>query len=769
MDYHNQEISYSDLKKNFTLLRGEYRPVPFWHLDGDIADEDEISILLSAYKRCGYGGVALLPVRETTPKFGTSEYEAAYGKILEKAQKNEMSVIYYDDQDFPSGWAAGELAREHPEALARQLCRKTLDCVSGTRSKFRAVTGVTTMSIVAVEEDSRQVVDLRDYLEETEDGKLLCLWDVPEGNWQIQQYYCVVEKDEQFVNYLSYDASMTFVNLTYKRFTDRFAEFIGDTVKLTFYDDIQFRTTNRRMWDEHFNTFFKERYGYDPAPYYPALYEEIGPDTDHFRAQLIHCRAQMLAEGFFRAVSDFTGAHGLLCTGHVAEPKTAGASWLFGDAMLIHQNAGAVGLDLVHRYMYGFNGLKIASSAANNYDRRLVCCEIYGNYDRLNENLLYREAMNAFVRGANYLIPHTLWLSGQPRIPHEVSHRNPAFMDVIREVNDYITRCQTLLRGGRHISDIAMLYPIYSLAGQTTLYEAPVRGWEFSRTPGNADYINLINCIMNYCGYDLTVIHPDVLHSRCTAMNGALHLKNETNFEQYKVLIIPGSSMISIHSLRLAKKFFESGGKILVTGHLPFRAYEFNPDEQGQNAYDQEAADIIEELFGVRQEEIDGFRVSYEQTNAAGGRAIYLLPGQAAADGTDSVDSPLIRQALQSFDIPFDVVADDMPRIPDSSIMNLPLPMMNHFHPEDTVGGVFNYLHRRLGGCDIYFFANSTNRNYESTVNLRGRFSQCEEWDPHTGKIRKLTVSHYTMQGEEYTTLQLKLPSSLSTFIIARP
>jgi len=48
---------------------------------------------------------------------------------------------------------------------------------------------------------------------------------------------------------LSYDASMTFVNLTYKRFTDRFAEFIGDTVKLTFYDDIQFRTTNRRMWE----------------------------------------------------------------------------------------------------------------------------------------------------------------------------------------------------------------------------------------------------------------------------------------------------------------------------------------------------------------------------------------------------------------------------------------------------------------------------------------------------------------------------------------
>ena len=225
---------------------------------------------------------------------------------------------------------------------------------------------------------------------------------------------------------------------------------------------------------------------------------------------------------------------------------------------------------------------------------------------------------------------------------------------------------------------------------------------------------------------------------------------------------------IGIHSLRMVKKFYDAGGKVLATGELPFRAYEFNPDDRVLNNYDDEAAEIIEDMFGIRQGEIDEFRISYECTNDAGGQAIYLLSCQAAADGTNSVDSPLIRQALQSFDIPFDVVADDMPRIPDSSIMSLPLPMMTHFHPEDTVGGVFNYLHRKLAGCDVYFFANTTNRVYDSTINLRGHFTQCEEWDPHTGKTHKLTVKHYSMLGEDYSTVSIKLPSSRSTFIIAR-
>ena len=137
---------------------------------------------------------------------------------------------------------------------------------------------------------------------------------------------------------------------------------------MTFYDDLQYNVPNRRMWDRHFNEVFEERYGFDPAPYYPALWENIGVDTEHYKAMFMDCRAHMFAEGFFKAVGDFTRRNGLISTGHVAEPKDASCSWLFGDGFLWRKQGGAVGLDLVHWYMYGFNGLqRFAMSAANDY------------------------------------------------------------------------------------------------------------------------------------------------------------------------------------------------------------------------------------------------------------------------------------------------------------------------------------------------------------------------------------------------------------------
>lgn len=171
--------------------------------------------------------------------------------------------------------------------------------------------GYSLMSIVAVEDDKRTVIDLREYLD---GGKLV--WTVPDGNWTIEEYVCrpADRFGAAFVNFMDYDASMDFVNLTYKRFTDRYQDYIGDVVKMTFYDDLQYNVPNRRMWDRHFNEVFEERYGFDPAPYYPALWENIGVDTEHYKAMFMDCRAHMFAEGFFKAVGDFTRRNGLIST-----------------------------------------------------------------------------------------------------------------------------------------------------------------------------------------------------------------------------------------------------------------------------------------------------------------------------------------------------------------------------------------------------------------------------------------------------------------------
>ena len=760
---------YKELKRDFQLMPMSFRPVPFYHMDGRFAEggklTEDVAKNIALYKKSGYGGLTPLPVSAigghegTLPEFGTEEYYDDYRALLDKARELDMSIVYYDDLDFPTGRAGGEMAKAFPNSCALMLRRFEHECMEGetVKRKLQTGEGYKLMSIVALEVDDLKVIDLREFVS---DGMLV--WNVPDGNWNIEEYICM-PAGNGYANFMSYDASMDYVSLTYKRFADRYTDYIGNVVKMTFYDDLQYNVPNRRMWDYSFNEVFEEKYGFDPAPYYPALWEYIGEDTDHYKALFMDCRAQMFASGFFKAVGDYTKRHGLLSMGHVSEPKDASCSWVYGDGFLWRKYGGAVGLDLVHWYMYGFNGLKIASSAAYNYDLDTVVCEIYGNYGQLDKRILYCEAMNAFSRGVNYMIPHTLWLSGKARIPHEVSHRNPEFKNDLPDLLDYMTRCQALLRGGRHVCDIAMLYPIYSVHSQMYLYEAEAHGFEFSKTPENTDYMTLINSIMAYAGHDLTVLHPEVMTERVTADEGVLYLNNARNFERFRVLIMPGMSMISLENLRLIKKFWDGGGKIVATVELPSKAFEFSPDK----SYDDEVVKIIDEIFGEASGERTVLKDIYENHNANGGAAYFLPSDKTGADGTYHVESRLISELLDDLDVAYDVEIMDMPTLDEQGALSLIYPSyMNSGVAKAIVkGGVFGSLHKRQENCDVYFFSNSTKADYDGEVLLRGNLNP-ELWNPHTGKIKRAENELVNYRGEVYTKVKLKLDSAESVFVV---
>lgn len=751
---------YADLKKCFLNIKNEYRPIPFYHLDGDITDDDLLSNL-SGYKKSGYGGVALLPVKWTTPKYGTEAYYEAYENLLERLKKLNMKAIYYDDQDFPSGWAGGELAEKYPEAVNKMLVMFEYLCSENEIVHRKLEDDGTLMSVVGYEIDYHEVVDLRDNIK---DGYID--WEPPMGNWCVLQFICKTNTDSKYVNYLNYEASQKFINLTYKQFTDRFSDYIGDVVDMTFYDDIQFNAPNRRSWDDTFNEVFIEEFGFDPAPYYPAMYMDIGRNTAHMKALFFNCRSLMLTKGFFKAVSDFTKSHGLIATGHVAEPKTIASSWLHGDSMLYQKQAGATGLDLVHAYLYGTNGIKFASSSAYNFDKELVTCEIFGNYNILNKEIMYKNAMNAFARGVNFMIPHTLWLSGTAKIPHEVSHRNTQFKDILPAFNDFIARSQTLLQGGRHVCDIAILYPIYSLQAQTHLYQSPVKGFEFPAIPSNADFMNLMNLLQNYSCRDFTLLHPETLLERCFSEDGILYLSNDINFEQYRVLIIPGTTMISIKNLRQIEKYFNEGGTIIATTELPSMAFEFNAEEPDEN-YDEEVNKIIENIFGICAENVNKFKDYYYNENEKGGKAYFLLSEQTAVDGTECVDSVEFNKILDGLDIAFDLEITNVPRVMDNGILNLTLPSFMAMTADMNIerSGVFNYIHKKYAGCDIYYFANSTNIDYEGLISFKGKFI-VEEWNPHNGRIKKMQSENLNIKGETYTQIDSVIEATQSMFYI---
>ena len=202
--------------------------------------------------------------------------------------------------------------------------------------------------------------------------------------------------------------------------------------------------------------------------------------------------------------------------------------------------------------------------------------------------------MNCFARGANVLMPNVMQWSADTTFNHDISLRNPDMRDIYPKYTDFIARCQAMLQGGSHVCDIAMLYPIESLHSKVFFYEQTERRFEFAPVLQFADYISNINSVLNYCGRDLTVLHPDVLIEKGRCEDGILHIDHALNPEHFRILILPAMTMTSIAVLRIIRDFFACGGKILATSAVPFKIMEDDPDLQ------KEAADIVEELFGVR-------------------------------------------------------------------------------------------------------------------------------------------------------------------------
>lgn len=735
-----------DLRKGFLVPDISYRPVPFWHLDGNIGNIASVKEQLMGNKQAGYGGVALLPVAETTPAFDSEAYYKAIEGILEELKKHGMSAIYYDDKDFPSGWVGGKLLAQYPDTEGKEL-NKDESSITGPALFEKTInlngsrTGTKPEEIVAA---SAVNADTKGVLNVDQDASVsgsTVSFNVPAGNWKVYIYTCRTYSFHNRLDYLNYDSSKTYVNLTYRNIANRFASYIGSTIKMTFYDDIRFLARNGRSWGYDFNQRFEQEYGIDPRPYYAALETDIGDNTEWFRAAWFGLRAKLLSEGFFKAVGDWAGGEGILATGHVANPAGIDQTNNAGDSMLYQKYVPAPGMDDIHAFLHGFDGFKLTASSAYNWDKDKTVCEIYGNYDGakdITKDVIYKEAINAYMRGINYLIPHGLWFSGVDRIRPELSYKSTKNAYILPDYTTWAARNAYMLQNGRHVADIGLLYPVRSLNAQGTLSYNDSDVWAINPVPKNADYMNVINSIMNDCHKDLTILHPETLNERCSVENNEIRLNNEVNYENYKVFVIPGSSMIELSNLEKIKEFYDNGGKVIATTVLPDKSFEKGRDD--------EVKAIINEMFEA--DVTSGYSV---KENSNGGKA-YFIPqsglGRGIGANTYSVatiNSDTMNTVLNDALSVYDVTIEDRPKL-------------------DTPG-FLNIIHKVKEGVDIYNFGNSSDTNVSTHALIRGKILP-EIWDPMTGGMYVPQYEYINEGNETVTRIKLDLPHITSLYIV---
>ena len=699
----------------------KFRPDPLWFWNNtDITKEGIDAQMPGFLEKCGYGGLAILPFGPNlTPKYLTEEYFERYKYAVEKAAELGLTLSLYDEYGFPSGSGGAINADGVPRFRNRfpNLTMKRLDKIEEeTRGGATYVSPVSKtgqlMAAVAMNADTKERIDLSGNItEET------IVWKVPEGNWKIMQFVCVADDDPN-MDYLSEEAAKAYISMTHEAYYKRMPEYFGKTITSTFFDEPTLYRAQARCWTPTFNETDIKKYGSSPALYYPALWYDIGPETQAARNALFGLRAELYAAAYPKAVSEWSKAHGIVATGHQDNEEIENPVGTSADLMKCFKYQDVPGIDKIGGDRPAEKFYKIVSSAAYNWDHSLVMSETYGAMGNIPWDTLYNVAMDQYSKGINMLIPHAVWFNDRDvTFEPELSHRNRLYNQGLYEFNTFLARLNMLLRNDdRFVTDVAMLYPIETMQGEH-YFDGPLGAYAGGVKIPDMDYVQISQRLTNELGRDFQFLHPEVLQDACRVDKNGLTLANTKQYNTFRTLIVPSSKTISVANLAKILTFFEAGGQVIFTTQLPVKSTEPNADAQ--------VVALMDKLLPEK------LRSSGEpHTNPAGGRVVFL-----AKPGADALRNALARPS-ETFDVEF---------------------------PEGIVP--MRYIHKERAGKDIYYFANLNGKAFDSAVALRGK-KRYELWNPHTGEVTALQPEYAKKGKDRVSLVRLRVEPSQSVFLV---
>lgn len=712
-------------KKEFKQPDSQFSPMPLWHMNGRITEEGIIKQLNDA-KTAGFGGTTVLPMDNMSPVYLTPAYFDRYKLILETSKKLGMDVILYDDVGFPSGTAGGIIEREYPQFLRKSLDKTEID-VSGLPYFKSMVPEGKLMAAVAMDMKTKERIDLKPFILNN-----LLSWKVPKGgDWHVLFFNSKAAnfwKVNMPMDAMDPAAMEQFMKLTYDQYDTRFSSYFTNTIKFTYFDDVGF-LRRERTWINLFNEKFKALNGYEPDLFYPALWYDIGTDTEAARVALFNTRSELLSEGYPKSVNDWVSKRGLKSTGHPPGNYGIQPVDMHGDIFKFIRHISLPLADAIIDYGHGREGFKLVSSAADLYDRPIVNIEVYGAFkeNTVDENILYRTIMELFARGINFVIPHGQW--NEPDkigIPPLISPYSEKLGSKLPAYSAYVSRACYLLQGGRRVSEIGVVYPISSLQA-AYYFEADDNKRAGSWAYPEADYLKISDELTNEIRTDFTFIHPENLATnQYQIKKNLLHLDNKENYQDYQTILIPGGNVIALNTLQKIKDFYDNGGKVIATTLLPHKATIATEDEK--------VIAITNAIFGNEVSNNPQL-----QSNSKGGKAIFVKE-----PNTENLEKAITAVAVTA-----DVIFENSAKI-------------------NSKLGVFSYIHKIKNGQDIYFFANSSDDTINTTVLLKGEHN-LESWNPYDGTTSGLKKTGTTKNnGQVYTKYKLELAAVKSIFWVGK-
>lgn len=581
--------------------------LPFFWQTGD--SHEKLREEIDKIDNCGIKAMCL--ESRTHEQFCEEKWFDDFGFILNEAKQRGMKVWLLDDRHFPTGFANGKIASEHPELRQWHIVESHVD-VMGPCSGALLINSAdenpaeherTLIAALAVKRVQHEEILTDDVIDITGcvRGDFL-YWDVPEGCYRIFFLYRTREGSlhENYIDMLSADSVDVLINEVYEPHYRRYGNEFGKTFAGFFSDEPCFANgmwggQNPKFydysigtphmaypWRDDFIEKISARLGFDAVKYLPALWYEMGDKTASVRLSYMDLITTAYRDCFCRRIGDWCRERGVQYIGHIIEDMNCHAHLGPGAGHYFRALDGQdmAGIDVVLQQiipgMSRFGHTCVASSSfadpqffdyvlakqaaslahLNPRMKGRAMCEMYGAYGWAEGTPVMKWLTDhMLVRGINYFVPHafTTRYPNPDCPPHFYARGHYNQYRDFGKLMNYTNRVSHLLTDGVHIASAALLYHA----------EAEWCGGKYMKTQVPAEL--LYNAHIDY-----DIIPSDYIIDAAGVKNNALTL----NGEEFKCLIIPFSEYLPLKLIEKLIELKKQGLRIIFTEDLPRAAAE---------------------------------------------------------------------------------------------------------------------------------------------------------------------------------------------------
>jgi hypothetical protein len=723
--------------ETFGTPNRDFGILPFWFLNGEL-DPEEMRFQLRELRDKGMHGVVFHGRYGLEMPYLSETYLDRVRLGVQEANRLGLAAWIYDEMNWPSGTADKRVLRERPDLAQRYLECVSFTitgpwfmCLTGEDSRYLDFQRSTPVAAFAIGEDGR-VLDLTPNLS----FKRVVPWEVPPGTWRL--CYVVEKRAEYYIDALDPESTAEFIRLGYAPYLRALGDgasggtgppvvgFYSDEPAMHYY--LTAGDNPIVPWTKDMFRRFQERNGYELRSRLVDLFFDVRPEAPRTRHDFYSTTTEFYSRAYYQQIRDWCREHGVLFTAHLLYEE-----WLRrmvrveGNLFRHYENMDVVAVD----HLYPVIGtrespdqhvaMKVASSAAHHTNSPRLICESFGGIfmDATMQRMKWIADWE-YVLGVTLLNPHgfhyTFEGARKRDWPPSMFYQYP-WWPYYGQFSEYISRISEVLSGGRHVAQVAVIWPIHAMFA-SYLPQA--------HTPESMaveDGLNVLTDVLLRLHHDFDYIDEEVLAAAQTA-GGRLCVAEE----EYELVVVPPMPYMREATLDALERFARAGGRVLAVLMAPVAV--FGPDGM------QEAEERMRALLGPAD---SNGEPELGRVDHPGGGIGAFLSGVAEAlrsgpgDGRDRFMADL-----------------------DGAVRSLITPDIDISNDELFA------LHRARDGHDVYFVVNPTFEVQRARVRLRGE-RRPVLWDPSTGMEQPL--GPYEAE-EGRTSFDLTLPAVGSVFVL---